>query len=69
MHRVQNFAEAESGRLLRVLLLWGRPMPADSGSADERQSDKLLRTGWPRRLTGDVRLIGRELPQDSGPKT
>jgi len=32
-------------------------MPADLGSASERQH-KLLRTGWPCRLTGDPRPIG-----------
>jgi hypothetical protein len=42
---MQNPAEAEGGRLLRVLFLRGRSMPADSGSAGERQRDKLLHTG------------------------
>src|SRR5271168_123770 len=34
---MQNPAEAEGGRLLRVLFLRGRAVPADSGSAGERQ--------------------------------
>jgi hypothetical protein len=42
---MQNPAEAEGGRLLRVLFSRGRSMPADSGSPGERQRDKLLRTG------------------------
>jgi hypothetical protein len=44
MCRMQKPAETEGGRLLRVLFLRGRSMPADSGSAGERQR-KLLHTG------------------------
>jgi hypothetical protein len=42
---MQNPAEAEGGRMLRVLFLRGRSMPADSGSVGARQRDELLRTG------------------------
>jgi hypothetical protein len=42
---MQKPAEAEGGRLLRVLFLRGRAVPADSRSTGERRRDKLLRTG------------------------
>ena len=45
MHRLRHKAEAEAGRLLRVLFLWFGAVPADSGRALGRERRGLLLCG------------------------